>query len=390
LAQGEAGPKRGPYLLAFFPPMFPTLGERTASLRTYSGQAMPVADESEDLEGQMLARHLPKWTVVRLALLALGVFLALTCVALVGLDGISMRLQAQFLGGEVQQKYPDVVVPGEDEAVLTCPRDGSVCICGLDPIYSWTMKAVCRGWRFQVGDTLFFARPACTPPMTMPWLIDMYTWSKYIHTAIVVKVPPAGEAQTRDNVMLSAAVHAEPAVHTHAIGEIFRKYPNAFPWGGVKILRVDPARFPQVQLRQAEIWQWVQDREGENYDPSLFLPGRRNLPPYFQTKPDCDERKRALRMFEAGGPHVWACSQYVAWTLAFPAGLNTGSDPSGNCPIAPWVFDNLQPFPDEVIDEPIWEHGTEFNLRCSVHGCFMPGDVPALPVTASPTVNPYH
>jgi hypothetical protein len=105
---------------------------------------------------------------------------------------------------------------------------------------------------------------------------------------------------------------------------------------------------------------------------------------------------RAVKMYEMGGPGKWICSQFVAWTLAIPGGLDMNSlesKPKG-CDLPKFVVNDLQPFPGGLMSTPYWsKDSAHWYMPCDGVGCFVgvpnvpkwAGGTTALPTTTTTT-----
>jgi hypothetical protein len=285
---------------------------------------------------------------------------------------------------------------GQFRSEPTCPNDGSVCICsggyhvtgqneyGYNEVAKDPGSTACQTWKFKIGDIILVEKPSGTQKQY--WQANMvarWTGSSIVHNAIVASVPPLGVTQNGKNIILIEAMKGDiKKVVQNTLQELVERY----PFGAVHIRRVDPAKYPNFYTpqTQAAVKQWLSDRINESFDLAMVNPLKRAVlarARYVPIDPWCADKTWAIKMYQDGGPHMWICSELVAWTLAFPGGLNmnpANKDPW--CKYPKWVIKNLQPNPGDFLTAK-WVEQIPWKMPCEELGCFM-----AVPPVGAPLV----
>merc|ERR1712124_169040 len=108
---------------------------------------------------------------------------------------------------------------------------------------------------------------------------------------------------------------------------------------------------------------------------------------YIPKNPWCKDMHKALDMFHQGGPGIWICSQFVAWTLAFPGGLNMNpANIAEGCDLPKFEVVDLQPFPGDLLYQDYWsKESSAWTMKCDVAGCWV--GVPMAPEWAGGTTS---
>lgn len=215
-------------------------------------------------------------------------------------------------------------------------------------------ESIYRQWRFMLGDVVFFEKPwDLNRKFLAAHVISAVSISAFIHDAMVVELPPDNETQTADNVILAAVTAAANAVEIISL----RKALSYFQFSGIAVERVDQQRFRFFKDKIGGIVKWTKGRVGEPYNLRIAIPMWKVFDPdHVLQAPGCKTRKRVREWFETtGGPHHWMCSQFIAWALAFPGGLNTDYWSAGDEP--PWIdygFVTTNVIEYEPCGEPVW------------------------------------
>jgi len=298
----------------------------------------------------------------------------------------------------------------------SCPQDGRVCICahgfapdGLNK--NGEVKFVeregwsgCQPWFFKVGDVLAFERPTGGDQeqlFTAAKLVSTVTGSPIVHTGIVTQVPPPGVNQTGENVIVTEALKG---MWQEVVQNPLRYVIERWPFGGFQIRRIDPVRFPKFRDRAQQVAEWASAKVGQPFDKDMLVPFKRRWTTgrrYVTPDPDCEERKRAFKMYQEGGPGKWICSELVSWALAFAGGLNLDypekapddekdekdekedkedkddKDDKDRCIFPRWNIKNIQQNPGQLFRDDIYDPNITWKVPCGELGCYV-----AVPKTA--------
>jgi hypothetical protein len=250
-----------------------------------------------------------------------------------------------------------------------CVNNGGTCFC--------SRTGGCKQWTFQVGDVLIFSYgPNSNAELTMINNVMRLFYQGAVHSAIVTEVNGAA---------LSSIIVTEviKGMKNRVIRSTMEEVLNYRQYHGVWIRRVDAARFPKFARKGAALASWGNARLGEPFDKGLMLkkvvlfPWRWFDDNWIAPNPDCGQRHKAMDLYHRGGPGKWFCSQFVAWTLAFPGGLNTdygagqglGASSSAGCSLPSWdgKVDYLQPAPGDLIQQSFYDQ-SNFYMDCP-KGC---------------------
>jgi hypothetical protein len=217
---------------------------------------------------------------------------------------------------------------------------------------------LCYAWRFEVGDVLIFGvAPETNTPMETISAITMdILYAGACHSAFISAVN--GPALT-DIVVTESLKGPHMAVFASSLQEVLAGRQYTYVW----LNKVDRARFPNFVNRVAEIGTWSAARVGEPFDTQLMVeksvpfPWRGTDPHWIEALPGCSGREKALNLYKSGGLGKWFCSQLVAWTLAFPGGLNTDYGSNGDCVTPPWDghVEFLEVGPGDLIHQPFYD-----------------------------------
>mmetsp|Transcript_45286 Transcript_45286/g.80382 ORF Transcript_45286/g.80382 Transcript_45286/m.80382 type:complete len:397 (+) Transcript_45286:1-1191(+) len=241
-------------------------------------------------------------------------------------------------------------VEGPYDVNPNCKNSGDVgiCICGT--------FGHCKHWEFKIGDVLIFEPAYVNNPMQ--WLEATVAaclfFSDAMHVAIVTDIYD----NTPEGIMLSEALKPPMGiVKKNNLRVILHRWPLSGFW----IKRPDPARF---SINPVAIKTWSDSVQGQPFDMQMIVPFFRRVIThgrFIKQIPDDHEKKRALALYEAGGPGKWICTQLAAWLLAFPGGMNS---------LAAWPITNLQGTPAEVLRFNIWDP-EGWHIKCYSAGCFI-------------------
>merc|ERR1719491_241549 len=113
--------------------------------------------------------------------------------------------------------------------------------------------------------------------------------------------------QTGENVVVTEAVKGG---WKKIVQNPLRYVIQRWPFGGFWIRRVDTKRFPKFKKRKDDIKRFANARVGEPFDRHMLVPIKRRWTTghrYVQVDPVSAERKRAYKMYKAGGPGKWIC-----------------------------------------------------------------------------------
>jgi hypothetical protein len=266
--------------------------------------------------------------------------------------------------------------------VAECPDNGEVCICSEDyakSADSFVMQqgaVACLTFRFQVGDTIFFFKPAASGMFSQAEMVAKYTGSPVVHAGIVSYVPPeqVDGVQNPDDIIVTEALKGEfKRVTQQSLRQVIQRW----TFGGYSIRRVD-TKYVHFQEHYQEMTTWLNTLHNQPFDSAMVNPTQRHTGTAGRyIKPDngvsCQERARALAMYHAGGPGKWMCANRVLWTLAFPGGLNVDYDnPYDQCPGPGWPLTNMQEYPGTLMNEAnIWNPRIQWHMPCNVVGCWI-------------------
>lgn len=301
-----------------------------------------------------------------------------------------------------------------------CPDDGSVCVCssgyivqgkdkyGDNNIVELAGGTACQPFKFKVGDMLFVDKPNSNDHRY--WQADMvakFTGSNVVHNAIVIEVPPEGTPQTADTIKIVEALKGN---WKRVLINKFSTLVTRYPFGGVAIRRVDAAKYPTFfsPETQAAITAWGHKIVGEPFDRQMVNPAKKMFddtfiaPKFVNADPLCTARRKGDDMYSKGGPHKWICSQLIAWTIAFPGGLNLGPGGEGGLAVLPdgiglskcppkWVIQDLQPNPGDWLKEgagPFLDPNIQWRMPCAAAGCFLGDHGAVTPAPKSPPALP--
>lgn len=207
-----------------------------------------------------------------------------------------------------------------------------------------------------------------------------------VHNAIVTFVPPPGTMQTAENVIVTEALKGQ---WKKVVQNRFRMLVERYPFGGVAIARVDEKKYPEFFSNETalKMQSFCKSVVGQPFDSQMvnpakkrFFTGGRFIDPTFG--PPCKERERAWKMYQAGGPHQWICTQLLAWVIAFPGGLNElpqNHDPQ--CLQPNWLIKDLQPNPGALLKLTDVMQPGSWKALCGPKGCFI--GVPNVPEWAN-------
>lgn len=351
-------------------------------------------------EGAHTARRLLRYLVVSAALL--GVIGVIGVAAIVGLvEGMDVHRYFQrtsSMRGAVSLVAEPVQKPYRNEP--SCADDDSVCICtgshqvtgkdrfGFNTLVKNLGYTACQQWHFEIGDVLLVEKPAQLHQKYIPAFVQSFVSnSDIVHAAIVTKVPNKGVKQTSENVIVTEALKGS---WKQVVQNTIRTLVERYPFGGVSIRRVDVSRFPGFETNKAAISAWADARLGEPFDKNMLIPFKRRFTTgdrYISKSGFCWDRKRALKMYESEqkGPGKWICSQFVAWALAYPGGLNMNyGDVGPGCTAPQWTIKNLQPLPGDLMSQEFYAAG-KWKVPCDASGCYI--GVPAIPDWAGGTTS---
>lgn len=278
-----------------------------------------------------------------------------------------------------------------------CREDGRICICstGLEVLDTdkngfnkfkrkhgnGSSSTGCQQWHFQVGDVILMERPNAIKPEYIPAVIvSGITNSPVVHAAIVTWVPPSDINQTADNIIITEALKGG---WKRVVQNTFRSLVERYPFGGVSIRRVDAKKYPKffTPEKLSSITRWSKARVGDGFDEKMLIPLKRRFSAsdrYVPINPSCRDRKVAIAKYKKGGPGKWICSEFVAWTLAFPGGLNLDYGSDDDCDNPPWQIKNIQPFPGQLTHTAYFDPDLDWHMPCNHAGCFL-----AVPDTAA-------
>lgn len=275
----------------------------------------------------------------------------------------------------------------------SCLPDGRICICsggymvsGSD-VYNDNLlrpqhgATACKLWHFQVGDVILVDKPSAVKPEFFPaMVVATATNSPVVHAAIVTKVPPPGVNQTAENIIITEALKG---AWKRVLQNTLREIVERFPFGAISVRRVDEKRYPRFfsPERLNAMSEWADKRVGDGFDNKMLIPIKRRFTTgdrYIPIDPSCEDRKRAIAKYREGGPKMWICSEFVAWTLAFAGGINQDYGAiSDDCELPSWNIKNVQPFPGELSDTEFFDERIQWRMPCEDAGCFI-----AVPATS--------
>jgi hypothetical protein len=303
-----------------------------------------------------------------------GTFLRLSLLALVvaGVLSIAAVRRASMLFESLADEYANSAGVKDSISLAALPPDalsrgcvpGAVCLCQHG-------AGSCKSWTFQVGDVLVFQYgPATNPELGTENFLMQSLYNGAVHSAIVTEVH--GPALT-DIIVTESLKGNHDAVYAGTMLEVL----GMRMYHGVWINRVDTARFPNFVNRITDIANWARARVGEPFDRALMFqkaipfPWRWAAPNWIEACPGCDGRKKALDLYNSGGPGKWFCSQFVAWTLAFPGGLNTDYGSNGACVTPPWDghVEFLEVAPGDLIHQPFYDANGIYASCAGQYGC---------------------
>lgn len=303
--------------------------------------------------------HLTRGRCFRLSLLAL---------VTVGLLGAGLVWKANQLFESSVDGYTKSARVKDVISLVRLPPDagsngcvpGTVCVCDQ------AGKRSCVSWTFEVGDVLIFQfMPSTTIPMGVANLFMQALWKGAVHAAIVTEV--RGPALT--DIVVTEAMKAP---HNKVFSSTMDHLLGRSLYHGLWIRRVDRARFPNFVNHFNDIATWAHAHVGEPFDMALMIekavpfPWRWTDPHWIEALPGCEGRAKALNLYHRGGPGKWFCSEFVAWTLAFPGGLNTDYGDKGACATPPWDahVEYLEVAPGDLVDQPFYDTSGVF-VSCS-------------------------
>jgi hypothetical protein len=301
------------------------------------------------------------------------------------LEGTDARQDQASTPGVVdlfKQKSSERPYPNE----ASCPAGGGVCICtrnfsvagkdsfGYNIIKRNASESACQAWHFEIGDIIFLEKPAGHQEKYKEAnMVAHFTGTPVVHDAIVIEVPPKGVEQTGENVI---AMEALKGSWKKVLQNNIRTLVERYPFGGVSIRRVDPKRYPDffTQDSRERIAAWAKQVTGERFDSDMVNPVRKRFftkGRFISPNPWCHDRERADRMYLAGGPHKWICTQLVAWTIAFAGKLNLNpANMESGCEVPEWVVTNLQPGPGDFLTAKFVQPGS-WRVPCAEVGCYL-------------------
>jgi hypothetical protein len=236
-------------------------------------------------------------------------------------------------------------------------------------------STACATFRFKVGDAIFFEKPKGEGPAFFDAnLVAKYTNSPVIHAGIVSFVPPEQIVgfQNPDDIIVTEALKGN---YKKVTQQTLRHVIQRWAFGGFGIRRVDP-KYVNFQNHYQDITNFLNSVKDQPFDPDMVNPAKRSWATkgrYITPNPDCQERARAYAMFKAGGPGKWICSSLIAWTLAFPGGINSDyKNPYDQCTGPGWPLTNLQEWPGHLERESnIWDTHIQWHLPCNEMGCWV-------------------
>jgi hypothetical protein len=228
-------------------------------------------------------------------------------------------------------------------------------------------------FRFQVGDAIFFYKPA-GGGFSQAEMVAKYTNSPVVHAGIVSYVPPeqVDGVQIPDDIIVTEALKGEFKKVTQ---QTLRHVIQRWAFGGYSIRRVDP-KYIHLKDHYADITSFLNTQKDKPFDSDMVNPTKRHWGTagrYIDPAIPCQERDRALALYRAGGLGTWFCSDLIIWTLAFPGGINMDYDnPYDQCPGAGWPLTNMQEYPGALMNEQnIWNQAILWHLPCNEAGCWV-------------------
>lgn len=276
----------------------------------------------------------------------------------------------------------------------SCPDTGGVCFCSNGYIVigkdSFGVKQMskgeekytaCQEWKFRVGDVIFVAKPAGNQAKYREAsIVSFFTQSPYVHTAIVTKIPAEGTPQTAETVVVTEALKG---VWKKVVQNNVRTLVERYPFGGISMRRVDMARFPNffTSATAQAITAWGDKVLNQPFDNRMVNPIYKRFGTqgrFIPFNPSCSNRVKADTMYTNGGPGQWICAQLVAWTLAFPGGLNVDKTRPivDGCSVSGWVVKDVQPNPGSLLKEGEDKQTgffelTSWHMPCEAKGCWV-------------------
>jgi hypothetical protein len=241
----------------------------------------------------------------------------------------------------------------------------------------------CQAWEFKVGDLIFVDKPNSKQgKYRQAAIVAAFSRTTVVHNAIVTGVPPPGVMQTAENVIVTEALKGQ---WKRVVQNRFRMLVERYPFGGVAIARVDEKKYPEFFSNETvlKMQAFANSVVGQPFDSQMvnpakkrFFSGGRFIDPSFG--PPCKERERAWKMYQAGGPHKWICTQLLAWMIAFPGGLDElPENHDYTCAQPKWLIKDLQPGPGAMLKlTNVMQPGT-WKALCGPKGCFI--GVPNVP-----------
>jgi hypothetical protein len=245
--------------------------------------------------------------------------------------------------------------------------NNTICFCSYGK--DGSMVKGCKQWTFKVGDVLIFQYgPANDLELKVINLVMNTLFDGAVHAALISEVHGP---DLKDIIVTECLKGNKMRMISSTLYEVlgFRMY------HGFWIRRVDKERFPQFAQKAQAITAWSKARVGEPFskagiaEKAIIFPWRYASPSWIAANPGCAQREKAMKLYRKGGPGSWFCSQFVAWTLAFPGGLNTDYATSKSCSVPRWtgMIENLQPAPGDLINQPVWDNSSFF-MPCPM-GC---------------------
>jgi hypothetical protein len=370
-------------------------------------------------DADVLAQSSPEEPIVQESrvprLLRFAAVITIACFSLVvlSLQVVSHFIENGMMGsdrsslrGVVGLMDPNSWQPGTPyRQVEQCPDNGEVCICTDDfymqrddHIFPKSGSVACATFRFQVGDTIYFEKPVGKGPAFFDAnLVAKYTQSTVIHAGIVSFVPPEAVDgfQNPDKIIVTEALKGN---YKRVTQQTLRHVIQRWAFGGYFIRRVDP-KYVHFKEHLQDITSYLNSVAGQPFDDDMVNPAKRMWATggrYIGVNPDCQERVRAYGMYKSGGPGKWICSSLIAWTLAFPGGINMDyKNPYDQCSGPGWPLTNMQEFPGHLMNEQnIWDPHIQWHLPCSAMGCWVGAPMSARwegghPPRSRPTYNSY-
>jgi len=306
----------------------------------------------------------------------------------------SMRGAVELMAVGEQMNAPQVKPYRPDSG---CKDDGSICVCteenvvigedalGYNQFQPQIGATACQMWKFKVGDMIFVEKPSGDQHQYPEAnIVAKVTGSPVVHTAIVTQIPVEGVRQTAENVIVTEALKGQ---WKKVLQNRFRVLIERYPFGGISLRRVDEKKYPDffTPAAAAKMTAWANSVLDQPFDTTMVNPAKKRLftkgryinPDTWGGGPNCDERNRAVQMYNAGGPGKFICTQLVAWTIAFAGGLNTNpKNVDGQCAVPAFTVKDLQPNPGDMLKVP-WVGPGNWHIPCGTKGCYIA--VPNIP-----------